>query len=217
MENLHFLVVFQECLGIQSVWNVEGVSQVGDSVRGLLGCLGTWGWPSVPPSPSPCNGNGWNCKGSPGQTKRSTGKGGRWGKMGLLDVPDQPVAAVARILRHPVPRGGFQLPSNAGMYGKGVYFAECPTKSSHYSKGSDLMLLCDVQLGMPVPPSLALKWCSSNGVRHFRCNSQRIMLQIVPRVSQAASGRCGVVPCGAPPVTLCSKAVGCFVVMESRG
>jgi hypothetical protein len=35
------------------------------------------------------------------------------------------------------------------MYGAGIYFAECPTKSEMYSKGSGLMLFCEVQLGVP--------------------------------------------------------------------
>lgn len=51
--------------------------------------------------------------------------------------------------------GGFKLPSHAGMFGKGVYFAHTPLKSWRYSaaKGtwrgsrSRYLLVCDVALG----------------------------------------------------------------------
>jgi len=65
-------------------------------------------------------------------------------------------------------KNGFQLPrqhKHGGMFGKGIYFAECPLKSVHYTKppgcysricswfnntpnsGHRQMLLCDVYLG----------------------------------------------------------------------
>eukprot|EP00928_Gymnodinium_smaydae_P057765 TRINITY_DN40989_c0_g1_i1.p1 TRINITY_DN40989_c0_g1~~TRINITY_DN40989_c0_g1_i1.p1 ORF type:complete len:493 (+),score=28.09 TRINITY_DN40989_c0_g1_i1:41-1519(+) len=44
---------------------------------------------------------------------------------------------------------GFRLPTMAGMFGKGIYFADTPLKSWQYSakKKGTLMLLCDVALG----------------------------------------------------------------------
>lgn len=33
-----------------------------------------------------------------------------------------------------IAKGGFQLPSHAGMFGKGVYFARCPLKSANYAR-----------------------------------------------------------------------------------
>ena len=48
-----------------------------------------------------------------------------------------------------IPKTGFRLPSNPGMYGKGVYFATDSSKSSRYiyTKGSNALLLCKVLLG----------------------------------------------------------------------
>ena len=44
---------------------------------------------------------------------------------------------------------GFRLPANPGMYGKGIYFASDSSKSAQriYTKGSDMLLLCDVLIG----------------------------------------------------------------------
>merc|ERR1712039_636255 len=63
---------------------------------------------------------------------------------------------------------GFKLPTNAGMFGRGVYFADCPLKSANFasdgtigslsrmfhdglrnafSKKNGQLLLCDVYLG----------------------------------------------------------------------
>lgn len=44
---------------------------------------------------------------------------------------------------------GFVLPGHAGMFGKGVYFAETPLKSWRYSsgKGSRFMIVAEVALG----------------------------------------------------------------------
>ena len=51
---------------------------------------------------------------------------------------------------------GFRLPTHAGMFGKGVYFADCPLKSLQYTNknvvdamgtGRRYMLVCDVELG----------------------------------------------------------------------
>lgn len=49
---------------------------------------------------------------------------------------------------------GFRLPETAGMFGKGVYFADCPLKSWGYTGGKmfvrdGLILLCWVELGRP--------------------------------------------------------------------
>jgi len=44
---------------------------------------------------------------------------------------------------------GFRLPNHAGMFGKGVYFADTPLKSLQYTKTGDIgtILLCLVELG----------------------------------------------------------------------
>jgi hypothetical protein len=44
-----------------------------------------------------------------------------------------------------IARDGFRLPSHAGKYGKGLYFAFNPHKSACYAEGQ--MLVCDVYLG----------------------------------------------------------------------
>ena len=52
--------------------------------------------------------------------------------------------------------GGFRLPSSAGMFGRGLYFADCPLKSLQYASlplglgaccGERYMLVCSVELG----------------------------------------------------------------------
>lgn len=49
--------------------------------------------------------------------------------------------------------GGFKLPFHGGMFGKGIYFADCPQKSLQYSNHiigrGKLLLLCRVELGQP--------------------------------------------------------------------
>ena len=47
---------------------------------------------------------------------------------------------------------GFRLPSHAGMFGRGIYFADTPLKSLQYTGsgwlgGGRFMLVCDVELG----------------------------------------------------------------------
>lgn len=42
---------------------------------------------------------------------------------------------------------GFALPRRAGMFGKGIYFADCPLKSWQYCRWYGPMLVCDVELG----------------------------------------------------------------------
>ena len=45
---------------------------------------------------------------------------------------------------------GFRLPPHAGMYGRGIYFADCPLKSLQYAGwgiGWRYMLICEVELG----------------------------------------------------------------------
>jgi len=46
---------------------------------------------------------------------------------------------------------GFRLPIKAGMFGKGIYFADCPMKSWNYTDGmpwrAGVILLCWVELG----------------------------------------------------------------------
>lgn len=47
---------------------------------------------------------------------------------------------------------GFRLPNHPGMFGKGVYFADCPLKSWQYTDGmmhvrNGIILLCWVELG----------------------------------------------------------------------
>ena len=49
---------------------------------------------------------------------------------------------------------GFRLPSSAGMFGKGLYFADMVSKSANYCMGTSanptaVMTLCDVALGSP--------------------------------------------------------------------
>eukprot|EP00927_Polykrikos_kofoidii_P015817 TRINITY_DN17083_c0_g1_i1.p1 TRINITY_DN17083_c0_g1~~TRINITY_DN17083_c0_g1_i1.p1 ORF type:complete len:394 (-),score=42.92 TRINITY_DN17083_c0_g1_i1:60-1241(-) len=51
---------------------------------------------------------------------------------------------------------GFRLPTKAGMFGKGIYFADCPLKSWQYTDGisglrSGVMLCCWVELGRTSP------------------------------------------------------------------
>jgi len=48
--------------------------------------------------------------------------------------------------------GGFRLPNKKGMFGRGIYFADCPLKSWGYTDGSmwvrnALILMCSVDLG----------------------------------------------------------------------
>ena len=44
---------------------------------------------------------------------------------------------------------GFRLPLRAGMFGKGIYFASNSSKAAQdiYTKGSEMLLLCEVNLG----------------------------------------------------------------------
>eukprot|EP00927_Polykrikos_kofoidii_P061883 TRINITY_DN56705_c0_g1_i1.p1 TRINITY_DN56705_c0_g1~~TRINITY_DN56705_c0_g1_i1.p1 ORF type:complete len:339 (+),score=34.95 TRINITY_DN56705_c0_g1_i1:193-1209(+) len=42
---------------------------------------------------------------------------------------------------------GFSLPNRRGMFGKGVYFADCPLKSWQYCPWPGAMLVCEVELG----------------------------------------------------------------------
>jgi len=46
-------------------------------------------------------------------------------------------------------KDGFKLPTRAGMYGKGIYFATDSSKSANtlYTQGSGMLLLCEVLLG----------------------------------------------------------------------
>jgi len=52
-------------------------------------------------------------------------------------------------------KDGFKLPSHAGMFGRGVYFADCPLKSFQYTDGggqrntTGTILVCWVELGRP--------------------------------------------------------------------
>jgi len=51
-------------------------------------------------------------------------------------------------------QNGFQLPSHPGMFGKGLYFADCPLKSWQYTDGhmrlrNGVILMCWVELGRP--------------------------------------------------------------------
>merc|ERR1712113_678199 len=52
---------------------------------------------------------------------------------------------------------GFRLPSRAGMFGKGIYFADTPLKSWQYSvnKKSRYLLIAEVALGRPMKQSTA--------------------------------------------------------------
>ena len=60
------------------------------------------------------------------------------------------IASIAGIIRD-----GFNLPSNPGMFGKGIYFASDQSKSAQYSlqRGSYVLLGCNVRIGK----SLTLK------------------------------------------------------------
>ena len=49
-----------------------------------------------------------------------------------------------------IPKTGFRLPAWHGMFGRGVYFADCPLKSLRYTGwgvGRKYMLVCDVEMG----------------------------------------------------------------------
>lgn len=49
---------------------------------------------------------------------------------------------------HGILCSGFRLPGKAGMFGAGIYFADCPLKSWQYCRdGRGAVLLCDVDLG----------------------------------------------------------------------
>ena len=58
---------------------------------------------------------------------------------------------------------GFRLPSHAGMFGRGIYFADTPLKSLQYTGGTfgcvgggrRYMLVCDVELGNPLETTSA--------------------------------------------------------------
>jgi len=53
---------------------------------------------------------------------------------------------------HGIMQDGFRLPNRPGMFGKGIYFADCPLKSWQYTDGvmhirNGYILLCWVELG----------------------------------------------------------------------
>merc|ERR550532_3593561 len=54
---------------------------------------------------------------------------------------------------HAIVQGGFRLPEKKGMFGKGIYFADCPLKSFQYTDGmkapdhKGILLMCWVELG----------------------------------------------------------------------
>eukprot|EP00927_Polykrikos_kofoidii_P084568 TRINITY_DN8945_c0_g1_i4.p1 TRINITY_DN8945_c0_g1~~TRINITY_DN8945_c0_g1_i4.p1 ORF type:complete len:465 (-),score=38.28 TRINITY_DN8945_c0_g1_i4:532-1926(-) len=55
---------------------------------------------------------------------------------------------------------GFRLPTKAGMFGKGIYFADCPLKSWQYTDGRSvfrpgIVLCCWVELGRSSPQGSA--------------------------------------------------------------
>mmetsp|Transcript_180670 Transcript_180670/g.573365 ORF Transcript_180670/g.573365 Transcript_180670/m.573365 type:complete len:287 (+) Transcript_180670:500-1360(+) len=61
---------------------------------------------------------------------------------------------------------GFRLPGHHGMFGKGVYFADCPLKSWQYTDGwgffgrSGIILVCWVELGRTSHEKGARPWLS---------------------------------------------------------
>ena len=68
---------------------------------------------------------------------------------------------------------GFILPKTAGMYGKGVYFATDSSKSAQkiYTKGSNMLLVCDVLLGKPLIVEKADHNLSENALKKKYCDS----------------------------------------------
>jgi len=58
-----------------------------------------------------------------------------------------------RPFAHAIVQGGFRLPEKKGMFGKGIYFADCPLKSFQYTDGKTstdhrgILLLNWVELG----------------------------------------------------------------------
>ncbi|XP_065051269.1 NFX1-type zinc finger-containing protein 1-like isoform X2 [Rhopilema esculentum] len=65
---------------------------------------------------------------------------------------------------------GFRLPQKCGMYGKGIYFATDSSKSAQkvYTKGSNMLLLCDVLIGRTLTVETA-----SRGMTLKQLNQQK--------------------------------------------
>ncbi|PAA46420.1 hypothetical protein BOX15_Mlig016543g4 [Macrostomum lignano] len=65
---------------------------------------------------------------------------------------------------HSIVTDGFKLPSKAGMYGPGIYFATNSSKSSQqiYTKGSNMLLLCEVLIGRTLKVTSATQMYKSH-------------------------------------------------------
>eukprot|EP00928_Gymnodinium_smaydae_P022745 TRINITY_DN189_c0_g5_i1.p1 TRINITY_DN189_c0_g5~~TRINITY_DN189_c0_g5_i1.p1 ORF type:complete len:512 (-),score=36.99 TRINITY_DN189_c0_g5_i1:221-1711(-) len=87
-------------------------------------------------------------------------------------------------------QGGFRLPTIAGMFGKGIYFADTPLKSWQYSTRTqgNLLLLCDVALGNEKKVKHAVS--SFDPKRDFRPGFLQEMLGHSPYNSVVALPRC---------------------------
>ena len=84
-----------------------------------------------------------------------------------------------------IPKTGFRIGSEAGMYGKGVYFATDSSKSSQliYTKGSNKLLLCKVLLGKEKKLLKADKTYDKAKICRERCDSV-----FAPRDTKSSGG-----------------------------
>jgi len=95
--------------------------------------------------------------------EQRTIESGEKGNVKLL-VHGTTLDSVASILS-----GGFKLPSKQGMFGTGIYFADCPLKSWQYCRDRHgLMILSDVELGKSRPERSAAPQLGQNGTRDLR-------------------------------------------------
>jgi hypothetical protein len=81
-------------------------------------------------------------------------------------------------------QSGFKLPERAGMFGKGIYFADTPLKSLQYSQplswnNMGVMLVCDVALGNSMVKSEA------DG--NLQAGSQRLQRGLLARLFRQKS------------------------------
>ena len=70
-------------------------------------------------------------------------------------------------------KDGFLLPKGGGMFGSGIYFATDASKSAQemYTKGSHMLLLCDVLLGKPLTVESAANDMNKSKLAQQNCDS----------------------------------------------
>uniref|UniRef100_A0A1I8J2R6 Poly [ADP-ribose] polymerase n=1 Tax=Macrostomum lignano TaxID=282301 RepID=A0A1I8J2R6_9PLAT len=81
---------------------------------------------------------------------------------------------------------GFRLPEKAGMYGAGIYFASDSSKSAReiYTKGSNMLMLCEVLLGR----SLTVLGATKDTYNFKRMRQEKYDSLFAPRNSRATNG-----------------------------